>query len=194
MPARGTLLLAVILASGAAGGCERREVTVIDASYGANCGAPSGNVTGAVARACDGTSGCQFLVDVTQLGDPVVGCAKDFRVVWRCATEETISTALAPPEAGRGTVVPLQCSVEAPRRVDVLAAGSDVTPVSGLTDAIIQRCAGRTSCDIGWNDLATMRRWTPGTTAVRVHWRCEGEMTKRESIVSAADTARLSCE
>lgn len=193
MSARAASILALVVAV-CAGACARREITVIEASYGGRCGAPQGNVTGAVANACDGTRGCTFVVDVAQLGDPAAGCAKDFRVVWRCATEEGIRTAAVTEDAGNGSSVALHCSAPVARRIDVLAATAGAVPVRGLTAAVVERCAGRTSCTVALEQLAPLRQVARDTAAARIHWRCEGEMTKREAAVSASSTARLSCE
>lgn len=194
MAARLALVLGVVMAGCATEACVRRELTVIQASYGASCGAPLGNVTGAVARACDGTWGCGFVVDVEQLGDPAVGCAKDFRVTWRCATEEGVRTAAVPGEAGLRSTVALQCGGPASGRIDVLAATAGAVPVSGLTAAAVRRCAGQTACAITLDDLAALRHGPLGAATVQIHWRCEGEMAKRESVVSAGHTTRLACE
>jgi hypothetical protein len=51
------------------------RVSVLSASYGANCGASAGNVTYALRSACEGRETCDYLVDVNTLGDPATGCA-----------------------------------------------------------------------------------------------------------------------
>ena len=55
-------------------------IRVLGATYGANCGAKRGNVTSSLGRACDGKDNCHYVVDVTKLGDPAGGCAKDFHI------------------------------------------------------------------------------------------------------------------
>ena len=66
--------------------------------------------------------------------------------------------------------------------------------VSGLTAAAVRRCAGQTACAITLDDLAALRHGPLGAATVQIHWRCEGEMAKRESVVSAGHTTRLACE
>jgi hypothetical protein len=86
-------------------------IHVAEATYGDNCQsyvtpaqfpnwARPGNVTAAVAAACDRTRGsCLFTVDVTKLGDPAIGCGKEFLVTWRCGSDQTIHEAYLPAEA-----------------------------------------------------------------------------------------------
>src|SRR5882724_10806838 len=53
-------------------------ISVVAGTYGGNCGASHGNVTGALASACNTTLGhCDYIVDYTIIGDPAPGCAKD---------------------------------------------------------------------------------------------------------------------
>jgi hypothetical protein len=58
-------------------------IAVHSAIYGANCGSPS-NVSGHVAQQCEGRSICRYRIDHHVIGDPAVGCGKDFRVRWSC--------------------------------------------------------------------------------------------------------------
>jgi hypothetical protein len=104
-------LIACLLASLAmAGACEPfPEITIVGATYGANCQAAAGNATAAVARACDGHSTCRFQVDVAAIGDPSPGCAKEFDIVWRCPGEEAVRRMTLPAEAGLGSVARLSC-------------------------------------------------------------------------------------
>jgi hypothetical protein len=86
-------------------------IHVVQATYGDNCRnyvtpaqfpnwARPGNVTAAVATACDKTKGsCLFIVDVTKLGDPAHGCGKEFAVTWRCGSAQMIHEAYLPAEA-----------------------------------------------------------------------------------------------
>jgi hypothetical protein len=65
--------------------CTDPTITVTSATYGGNCGAPSGNATGYVAGQCNGELGCSVFVGNSVLGDPVFGCPKDFVVEYSCS-------------------------------------------------------------------------------------------------------------
>jgi len=86
---------------------------IVSASYGANCGAPIGNVTQAVQGACkSSTSSCDYRVDVGILGDPAPGCAKEFSAQISCLAEagnKSVKSVRVPPEAGLGSQVQLGC-------------------------------------------------------------------------------------
>jgi len=85
------------------------RMRIVSATYGLNCGAPRGNATWHIAEACDGTSNCNYPIDVNALGDPSVGCPKTYAVEYRCAGGAT-RTASAAEGAGPGTIVTLQCT------------------------------------------------------------------------------------
>jgi hypothetical protein len=84
------------------------SLNVTTATYGGNCGAASGNVTKALADACNGRDRCDFTVDYKILGDPKRGCQKDFVAEWRCPGGASRNAHVA-PEAGFGSVVSLSC-------------------------------------------------------------------------------------
>jgi hypothetical protein len=86
----------------------RFRIYVTSATYGGNCGVPRGNVTYALAEACNGRRVCEYVVHHRILGDPARGCPKDFVVRWQCGDGEP-HRAGAPPEAGFGSVVVLSC-------------------------------------------------------------------------------------
>ena len=84
-------------------------ITVVSATYGGNCGAPTGNVTSALASACNDQGQCNYTVDYQVLGDPAYGCAKTYQAQYTCAADTTVHTVSAPAEAGFGSVVTLSC-------------------------------------------------------------------------------------
>lgn len=85
-------------------------IATIEATYGANCGAAAGNATAKVAEVCDGRASCLYRIDVRVLGDPANGCAKDFRVTWRCAQNPAEKAVASPKGVGvRGETVELAC-------------------------------------------------------------------------------------
>lgn len=82
---------------------------VVAGTYGGNCGQGRGNVTTYLANACNGKANCVYTIDYTAIGDPAVGCAKDYVAEWRCGDDPTIYRASAPPEAGYRRTVDLVC-------------------------------------------------------------------------------------
>ncbi len=85
------------------------KITVVAGTYGGNCNQQRGNKTEFLAKVCDGQSTCDYKVEVSVIGDPVVGCRKDYVADWRCGTSNVIRRATAAPEAGFGSVVHLSC-------------------------------------------------------------------------------------
>jgi hypothetical protein len=173
-------------------GCSRPEISVVSATYGANCGAPAGNATAPVRAACDGQSACTYRIDVRELGDPMTGCAKNFAVTFRCSGEEPIRTTGVQPEAGLGTLLSLGCRGTAPPRLDILAVVSDGAPVPELARDTARLCAGRTSCQIPESPQAPVSR--PPAAIAQIFWRCEGSMTTRRTPMLTGTPTRLSCE
>jgi peptidoglycan/LPS O-acetylase OafA/YrhL len=88
-------------------------IRVISATYGANCGATRGNATRALIDTCNSQTDCDYRVDVTKLGDPAGGCAKDFTVDYACMPGDRLQTAKLAGEAGLGSHAILACTVEA---------------------------------------------------------------------------------
>jgi hypothetical protein len=84
-------------------------IGVLSATYGGNCGAPTGNATAAVASACGGRATCNYTVDVDKLGDPAPRCAKSFFVKFQCRGDTAARTAAVRGEAGLGSLVHLAC-------------------------------------------------------------------------------------
>lgn len=82
-------------------------LTVQSASYGLNVGAPYGNATTFVSDVCKGKSRCQYYISVGELGDPVPGYTKDFRVNYTCG-DGVNRQAFSSAEAN-GKVVDLIC-------------------------------------------------------------------------------------
>jgi hypothetical protein len=89
---------------------DRGPIRVMGATYGQNCGVAEGNATAALARACDGHDRCDYHVDASVLGDPRVGCAKNFVVEWQCQRSERRFRQVLPGESGFGSLVTLLCA------------------------------------------------------------------------------------
>jgi hypothetical protein len=88
---------------------DRSTIGVLDATYGASCGAPTGNVTADLVAMCGGLSSCSYTVDYHRLGDPAPNCWKNYSARWQCGLDPTIYSVAAPGEAGFGSVVTLSC-------------------------------------------------------------------------------------
>ncbi|HXA85943.1 MAG TPA: hypothetical protein VNZ47_12750 [Candidatus Dormibacteraeota bacterium] len=84
-------------------------ISVVSGTYGGNCGASHGNVTGALGSACNTLGHCDYIVDYTILGDPAPGCAKDYVAEWTCNGQSLVQRATASPEAGFRKTVTLVC-------------------------------------------------------------------------------------
>jgi hypothetical protein len=88
-------------------------IMVVHGLYGRNCpGNTMADKTADLAAQCNGRPSCAYKVDYTRIGDPAPGCAKQYEAAWRCTSGATVSpvrTAIAPAEAGRGSIVTLTC-------------------------------------------------------------------------------------
>ena len=85
-------------------------LTLVSATYGANCGAKPGNATKSIRKYCNGKESCDYLVDVNLLGDPAGGCAKSFFVEYTCEPDGRRRTQELPAEAGLGSRMLLTCA------------------------------------------------------------------------------------
>ncbi|MDP1824479.1 MAG: hypothetical protein Q8L48_14590 [Archangium sp.] len=180
------------------------QVTVVAGSYGENCGAPRGNKTGHLAEFCNGARRCAYRIDHQVIGDPVIGCGKNYLAEWRCEASGKIFRAAAAPEAGFGSVLTLSCPPELQQApvLPLQAGGEGITVIqvtggsrcgfSGAQTApLAKACNGRTRCDFEFgpevdatclNDLSA-------------RWHCGREA--RSSLVlvpPGAKTLTLSCE
>jgi len=84
------------------------SITVLEATYGESCGVRVGNTTGYVARSCTGTEVCTMHIDVNEVGDPAMGCAKDFAVKYSCGPGGRVRSFSLSPEA-HGKALILNC-------------------------------------------------------------------------------------
>jgi len=84
-------------------------IKVTAATYGKSCGAPAGNVTAALARACDGRSACIVAVDAAPAAGASPGCEKDYAAEWKCGSGAGVYTATIPAGAGHGASLTLAC-------------------------------------------------------------------------------------
>ena len=83
-------------------------VVVTSATYGGNCGAPRSNATQQLARACNGRTSCDYVIDWQVIGDPKPYCGKNYIAEWRCG-DGRVRSASVPPEAGYQKTISLRC-------------------------------------------------------------------------------------
>lgn len=84
-------------------------ILVSQATYGGNCNALLGNMTGVLATSCNGRADCEYTVDYKVLGDPARGCRKNFAVEWRCTGSAAKHQLSLPGEAGNRSLAKLTC-------------------------------------------------------------------------------------
>ena len=86
------------------------RISVMSATYGANCGVKKGNVTSYIAKQCNGKSECRYTVDWKIIGDPAYGCAKTYTVQYQCGDNTKVYEESLSAEAGWGDkAVLLRC-------------------------------------------------------------------------------------
>lgn len=99
-------------------------IAIVSGTWGANCGAPRGNVTRDLARHCNGLRTCGYVLDARAMGAPssrVQGmppsirneassraCRVDYRAQWRCGGHEFHDAALS-AGASPGDTLVLSC-------------------------------------------------------------------------------------
>jgi hypothetical protein len=100
--AMAALALGLALAGcgGGGGGTGKSGISVVSGTYGASCGAASGNATSDLKTKCDGQDVCDYTIDAGILGDPKKGCAKDYEARWTCGGDSEVHIATVPGEAG----------------------------------------------------------------------------------------------
>ena len=150
--------LAAALASSAQAAGAGGTISVLSATYGANCNASLvGDLTAAVGAFCDGSAGpCAYtlcICDYDTCGaappcvrDPAPTCAKDVRVAWRCSAD-------APGAANRTAFIPAEADLSAA----VLACGDTPPPAPPRTPRNITVAA------------FIYDPWTPDTTVFGEH-------------------------
>jgi hypothetical protein len=98
------------------------------ATYGGTCGVAYGNATKAIAAACNGRMRCDYQIDYRRLGDPAVGCRKDFTAYWECGDGSAPRFARVPPEAGFDKLITLDCSALPPETAPADSMASAAPP------------------------------------------------------------------
>ncbi|MDR3098854.1 MAG: hypothetical protein LBV73_17495 [Paraburkholderia sp.] len=99
-------------------------IAIVSGTWGANCGAPRGNVTRDLARHCNGLRTCGYVLDARAMGSPspaaqgaarsvqseasLRACRVDYRAQWRCGGHEFHDAALS-AGASPGDTLVLSC-------------------------------------------------------------------------------------
>ncbi len=127
---------------------------VTEATYGANCGVPAGNVTAAVAQACNGKGSCSYSIDVNQLGDPARKCGKNFALYYECNDQGYVydsGSSYVPPEA-HGQTVSVSCGGRgrSSRAIEVLSASYGENcrgrNSNNAIGSVAKQCDGKAQC------------------------------------------------
>ncbi|MCX5828039.1 MAG: hypothetical protein NTV58_08580 [Deltaproteobacteria bacterium] len=87
----------------------RGQIAIVAGTYGKNCGAAYGNKTEHLAQACNGKRHCEYIIDSKIIGDPVLGCSKDYFAEWNCGNDQILRSMLVSPEAGFEKKITLTC-------------------------------------------------------------------------------------
>jgi peptidoglycan/LPS O-acetylase OafA/YrhL len=181
-------------------------IKVRSASYGGNCGVPTGNATSDVQLSCDGDRNCTYTVDVERLGDPAPSCAKAFALEYECAPGGAALKAEVAGEAGFGKSVDLQCpsgsadsgtpqqapastrpasaAASSARGIGIVSAtygGNCGAPAGNATEAVVSACGGTASCNYA---VDVTKLGDPAPRCAKsffVKFRCGGDSTTRSA-------------
>jgi hypothetical protein len=85
------------------------KIFIIAGTYGENCGVPYGNKTEHFAKMCSGLLRCEYTIDEKIIGDPYVGCKKNYIADWRCGSDNVSHRINMQPEAGNQKKITLSC-------------------------------------------------------------------------------------
>ena len=173
-------------------------IRVVDASYGLNCGAVKGNATADIAYSCNGKSSCKYNVNHRRIGDPAVGCGKNYIVTWLCpGTSRKFQTVL-PPEASGGTIT-LTCEQgQASTTIRVKSAtygGNCGAPRGNATRELETQCNGRESCNYMIDHRAIGDPVVGCKKTYKYEYMC-GTSPRQGSVSAEASgkSAKLSCQ
>lgn len=106
----GILRAALALAGGvfvmsANADAQLRAITIVSGTYGANCGAPNGNLTRELARHCNGRETCNYPLPGLHKGGTTMACPRDFHAEWHCDHADFHTAALSPGAKSGDTLV-----------------------------------------------------------------------------------------
>lgn len=184
------------------------QLSIVSGTYGGNCGVARGNKTLALTAACGGKRTCAYRVDAAVLGDPAYGCGKNYVAEWRCGGQGPLYTATAEAEAGRGSVLTLDCVSPPPpvlplppppppaatQGIAVIdgMAGSDCEPGGDYTQALARACDGKQRCAFPLGKAPAPKKCLKDFVA---KWRCgTGDRTSLRLAAPGSKSVTLSCE
>ena len=123
-----------------------KGIRIVSASYGANCGARIGNVSPMLRNACNGLERCEYIIDVSKLGDPAPRCGKAFATEYTCAPSSTILTQEIPEEAGLGSKLTIECGPGI-RVISATYGGNCGAKQGNATASLASACNGKSACE-----------------------------------------------
>ena len=182
---------------------EEALVEILQSTYGANCGGQEGNAFDDLFAACSGKGICDYNILYTRIGDPKVGCAKDYRALWRCDLDDIVREKYLPAGTGVETQIRFDCSETARAGAGIRVESATYGAICGvergnLTDFVKSVCEGSETCDF----VVDVNRFgdpAPGCGKdFTTTWSCGGSF-ERQAITLPAEAglgsmASLSCQ
>jgi hypothetical protein len=104
----GLLVILTCAASLLSIAAQAQRIHIESGTYGANCGAASGNATRDLAKRCNDHATCRYIVNTRLDATQRAACARDFTAEWSCDHRE-FHRAMLSAEAGYGSSLILTC-------------------------------------------------------------------------------------
>ena len=98
---------------------KQTTISITSVHYGENCGTEINNGTSLedIKSKCNGKNNCDYLINHNIIGDPSPGCAKDYKVNFKCGDEQQDRYAFEKKEAS-GKNINLTCTQQGPPVAD----------------------------------------------------------------------------
>ncbi|TCG07181.1 hypothetical protein BZM27_21035 [Paraburkholderia steynii] len=87
---------------------QAERIRIESGTYGANCGAATGNATRDLAKHCNDRATCRYIVNTRLDATQRASCARDFIAAWSCDHRE-FHRAMLSAEAGNGSSLVITC-------------------------------------------------------------------------------------
>jgi len=175
---------------------QAQGIRIEEASYGLNCGAQRNNAVADISFQCNGTKDCSYRVNHRRIGDPAVGCAKNYIVTWSCpGSTQRFQRAISPEASGRD--IQLTCG-EGTTAIKVRSAtyGENCGATWGnATQDLEARCNGSKSCNYRVNHQVIGDPAVGCPKTYQFSYKCGSD--ERQGGLPAEATGRfvrLSCE
>ncbi|CAG9258276.1 hypothetical protein [Paraburkholderia caribensis] len=104
----GLLVILTCAASLLSIAAQAQRIHIESGTYGANCGAASGNATRDLAKRCNEHATFRYIVNTRLDATQRAACARDFTAEWSCDHRE-FHRAMLSAEAGNGSSLILTC-------------------------------------------------------------------------------------